>query len=263
MNRILDGKAFFDNGINKFQEGKYPESIRELIYAEQIFTSQGKEIDTAKVSMILADAYAQLNQIDQARKAAFQAYNIYKSHSVVREHAISAKKLGVFYRMQGNFRMAKQFLAEATELFMKLKDIEELALTWCEIATVYQTNLQANSEHPLHAINAYKRAYELFKKLKDIKKMAEVTLDLAHLLLNLEKQNQSIKCFEESRNLFLKVKNYEYAISICLQLASIYKSLNNTKKVKENLNLALKLMKEGKYPIEKLKALQERIKALF
>ena len=259
----MDGKAFFDNGRDKFLEGKYPESIRELIYAEQIFTSQGKEIDTAKVSLILADAYAKLNQIDQARKAAFQAYNIYKTHSVTKEQAISAKKLGIFYRIQGNFRLAKQFLAEAIELFMKLKDIKELALTWCEMATLYQTNLQANSEHPLHAINAYKRAYELFKKLKDTKRMAEITLDLAHLLLNLEKQAQAIKYFEESRNLSLKTGNYEYAISICLQLASTYRSLKNTKKVKENLNLALKLMKEGKYPIEKLKALQERIKALF
>lgn len=263
MNSLSNPEQFFHNGKNKFHNGLYSESIRDLIYAEQLYTSQGKPLNTAEVSVLLAEAYYKLNQIDNARKFIFQAYVIYREHALDEQIAFCAMKLGHYYRLLGDFKKAIQFISEAINIYTNLKKLEELANSWLELATIYQTNLSENSEQPNQAINAYKNAYDIYKKLKKPSLLLEVILDLAHLLINLERYNEAIKYLEEARNLAKKLSNTEYLISIYLQLADIYRNKNNLKKVKEHLSFALKLMKKSNVPLEKLEELKQRIDSLF
>ncbi|MHA2357518.1 MAG: tetratricopeptide repeat protein, partial [Candidatus Heimdallarchaeaceae archaeon] len=131
MNEIeSNAKMFFLKGKEDFKKGDYQNSIRNLIYAQEMYSSMGNKKLSAETLFMIAEAYTNINQITQARQMYSLAFSRFRELGETEKIGKCAFALGRIYSGEGNFKRSKQFLAEAIEAFTKLKWIEKLGDTW-------------------------------------------------------------------------------------------------------------------------------------
>ena len=256
-------KQFFLRGQKDFQSGNYQNCIKDLIYAQEIFSSIGMKEQSAQALFLTAQAYQNITQFSQARQFYILAFSRYKELSNLEKIGECALVLGNIYREEGDFKKSKQSLAEAIEVFTTLNDAEKLADSWRGLALTYQTNLTQYSEHPIHAINAYRKAILLYKKLKLLDKKAETEHDLGHLLVSQSKYDEALEVFQESLNFYKKQNDKEQIIPISILIGRIYFELGKKPKAKDFMNKAIEEMKRYDYAPEKINMLKRSIIAMF
>ena len=257
-------RFFYSKGKEKLEEGQLNESIKDLLYAQQLFSTTGNDQYNAKALILLAEAYMEVNNKKQAKDAYVQAYTLFKKLGDKKNIAECSFNLGKLYRELGDFIKSKFYFAEAIEIYSALKDAYMIGVAWREFAIAYQTFLPNVSEHPLHAINAYKRSISWFKKAKAQEEAMEVSYDLAQLLINNEKYKEAIEYLTRISEYYIKNRKHEHAVTILLQIGTTYMKLNEKKKAKEYLTKAKEYMKKSKtFKDEKIKELERTIKSLF
>lgn len=263
MNDYLQkANHFYFKGNENFNNGEYLNSIKDLLYAEQIFSTHGNYESAANSLYLLALAYSKIGQQDQAFKITKQAYFSFKNLQDNERIAECALILGNYYRERGKFKESKQFLDEAIDLFFKLKNYVKLADSFKGLGLTYQTDLMENSEYPNHIVNAYKTAIKFYKKGKSNKKRALTEFDLGQLLISHSKNDEAIKYLTASHIFFLEQNDLDYRLTLCLQLGRMHLETGKKSKAKYFFNQGLTTMKKNGFHLESIEQLQTTINSL-
>ncbi|MHA1952801.1 MAG: tetratricopeptide repeat protein [Candidatus Heimdallarchaeaceae archaeon] len=258
-----NAKFFFVKGKEDFLNGKYQECIRNLIYAQEMFTSMGNKEQSAESLFMIATAYTNINQLSQARQIYSQAFSRYKDLNKLDRIGECSYKLGEIYRTEGNFKKSKQYLAEAIEAFTKISNIEKLADTWKELGVAYQTSLDEGSANPNHSINAYKTAISYYKKLKVNNKLAETQYDLGQLLLSQSKFNDALKVLSEALNYYNKQKDDDNIITLFILIGRAYFNMGKKPKARDYMYKAVEYMRQAEYSPERIGEIKKSIFAML
>ncbi len=256
-------KLYFLRGKDDFFKGNYQNCIRDLIYAQEMFTTMGKTKEAAESLFMLGEAYFQLQQFSQAKGMFSQAFTSYKKINNLRRVGECALSLGEIYRNQGEFKLSKQYLSESIEIFKKLKDLEKIADTWRELANTYQISLDAGSSQSMHIVNAFKNAITIYKKLKKEAKKAETELDLGYVLISQSKSEEALKYLTSAHEYYRKRKDEENVITLLILIGRIYFETGKKSKAKDYMNKAITHMKNADYSSEKIKRLTDTIISMF
>ena len=256
-------KQFFLRGQKDFEDGKYQECIKDLIYAQEIFSSIGKKEQSAQALFLTAKAYQNIGQFTQARQFYSLAFSRFRELNDLQKIGECALVLGIIYREEGDFKKSKQSLAEAIEIFTTTNNIEMLADSWRGLALTYQIDLTQYSEHPVHSINAYRKAILLYKKMKQLDKKAETEHDLGHILISQSKYHEALEVFEEALNYYKKNNDKEQVIPISILIGRIYFELGKKPKAKDYMSKAIEEMKKYDYSPEKINMLKQTIISMF
>ncbi len=263
MNDYLQkANHFYFKGNENLNNGEYLNSIKDLLYAEQIFSTHGNDESAANCLYLLSLAYSKIGQLDQAFKITKQAYFSFKNLQDDERIAECALILGNYYRERGKFKESKQFLDEAINLFFKLKNYVKLADSWKNLGLTYQTDLMENSEYPNHIANAYKTAIEFYKKGKSNKKRALTEFDLGQMLISHSKNDQAIKYLTAAHIFFSKQNDFDYTVTLSLQLGRMYLETGKKSKAKHFFNQGLTIMKKNGVHMESIEQLQATINSL-
>jgi tetratricopeptide (TPR) repeat protein len=264
MNDIeSNAKFFFVKGKEEFLNGKYQDCIRNLIYAQEMFTSTGNKEQSAESLFMIAAAYHNIDQITQARQIYSQAFSRYKELNKLDRIGECSYKLGEIYRTEGNFKKSKQYLAEAIEAFTKLNQIENLADSWKELGIAYQTSLYEGSANPNHSINAYKTAISYYKKIKANGKIAETQYDLGQLLLSQSKHNDALKVLSEALNYYTKQKDDDNIITLFILIGRAYFNMGKKPKARDYMYKAVEHMRQAEYSPERIGEMKKSIFAML
>ncbi|TFG10817.1 tetratricopeptide repeat protein [Candidatus Heimdallarchaeota archaeon] len=256
-------QQFFLRGQKEFEDGNFQSCIKDLIYAQEIFSSIGMKEQSAQALLLTAQAYHNINQITQSRQFYSLALSRFRELNNTPKIGECAMVLGITYREEGDFKKSKQYLAEAIEVFTTLNDYEKLADSWRGLALTYQIDLTQYSEHPVHSINAYRKAILLFKKLKKFDKKAETEHDLGHILISQSKYHEALEVFQEALDYYKKQNDKEQIIPISILIGRIYFELGKKPKAKDYMNKAIEEMKKYDYSPEKINMLKQSIIAMF
>ena len=263
IDQANNAKQIFLRGQKGFEDGNYQNCIKDLIYAQEIFSSIGMKEQSAQALFLTAQAYQNISQISQARQFYSLAFSRYKELNILQKIGECALVLGIIYREEGEFKKSKQSLAEAIEVFTTLNDFEKLAYSWRGLALTYQTNLSQYSEHPTHSISAYKKAIILYKKIKLLDKKAETEHDLGHVLISQSKYQEALEVFQEALSYYKKQDDKEQVIPISILIGRIYFELGKRPKAKDFMAKAIEEMKKYDYSPEKINMLKQSIVAMF
>ncbi|MCK4844216.1 MAG: tetratricopeptide repeat protein [Candidatus Heimdallarchaeota archaeon] len=253
---------YFAKGNENFANGDYLNSIKDLIYAEQIFSTHGNNENAANSLYILSIVYSKIGQLDQSFKITKQAYFAFKNLKDNEKIAECALNLGNYYRERGKIKESKQFLVEAIDLFIESKNFEKLADSWKSLGLTYQTDLMENSEHPSHIVNAYKTAIEFYKKGKSNKKQALTEFDLGQVLLSHSENNESIRYLTSAYHFFSKQNDFDYTVTLSLQLGRMHLETGKKSKAKHFFNQGLTIMKKNGIHMDSIEQLQTTINSL-
>ncbi|MHA1199592.1 MAG: tetratricopeptide repeat protein [Candidatus Heimdallarchaeaceae archaeon] len=256
-------KQIFLRGQKDFEDGNYQNCIKDLIYAQEIFSSIGMKEQSAQALFLTAQAYQNISHFTQARQFYSLAFHRFRELNNLPMIGKCALVLGIIYREEGDFKKSKQSLAEAIEVFTTLNNFEMLADTWRGLALTYQIDLTQYSEHPVHSINAYKKAILLFKKIKNLDKKAETEHDLGHILISQSKYQEALDVFQEALNYYKKQDDKEQIIPISILVGRIYFELGKKPKAKDYMHKAIEEMKKYDYSPEKINMLKQSIIAMF
>jgi tetratricopeptide (TPR) repeat protein len=256
-------KQFFLRGQKCFEDGDYQTCIKDLIYAQEIFSSIGMKEQSAQALLLTAQAYQNIDHFTQARQFFSLALSRYRELNYLHKIGECAMVLGIIYREEGDFKKSKQNLAEAIEVFTTLNEIEKLADSWRGLALTYQIDLTQYSEHPLHSINAYRKAILLYKKIKKFDKKAETEHDLGHILISQSKYHDALEVFQEALSYYKKQNDKEQIIPISILIGRIYFELGKKPKAKDFMHKAIEEMKKYDYSPEKINMLKQSIIAMF
>ena len=256
-------KQFFLRGQKDFENGDYQNCIKDLIYAQEIFSSIGMKEQSAQALFLTAQAYQNISQFTQSRQFYSLALSRYRELNNLQMIGECLLVLGIIYREEGDFKKSKQSLAESIEVFTTLNDFEKLADSWRGLALTYQIDLTQYSEHPLHSINAYRKAILLFKKIKKFDKKAETEHDLGHILISQSKYHDALDVFQEALNYYKKQNDKEQIIPISILIGRIYFELGKKPKAKDFMHKAIEEMKKYDYSPEKINMLKQSIIAMF
>jgi len=256
-------KFYFLRGKDDFFKGKYQNCIRDLIYAQEMYSTMGDNKQSAESFFFLGEAYYNLKQFSQARQMFSQALTRYKQINNLKRVGECAFSLGEIHRNQGEFKSSKQYLSEAIEVFKKLNDLEKIADTWRELANTYQISLDAGSSHPMHIVNAYSNAITIYKKLKKEAKRAETELDLGHVLVSQSKFDEALKTLSNALNYYSKKKDGDTAITLLILIGRIYFEIGKKSKAKDFMNKAVIQMKDARYSADKIQRLKDTIISMF
>jgi len=259
----ISANQFFQRGQKDFKNGQYQNCIKDLIYAQEIFSSIGNREQSANALFLLAKAYQNIDQLTQARQFFANAFTRYKEMNNLQQIAECTLILGSIYREEGDFRKSKQSLAEAIETFTTLNDLEKLADSWRGLALTHQMNLTQYSEHPIHVINAFKKAIFIYKKIKNFEKKAEVEHDLGHILISQAKYDEALSVFQEALNYYKKKDDKEQIIPISILIGRVYFEIGKKGKAKDYMYRAIGEMKKYEYSPEKINELKKSIIAMF
>jgi tetratricopeptide (TPR) repeat protein len=263
IDQANSAKQFFLRGQKDFENGDYQNCIKDLIYAQEIFSSIGMKEQSAQALFLTAQAYQNISQFTQSRQfysLALSRYRELNNQPMIGECSLV---LGIIYREEGDFKKSKQNLAEAVEIFKTLNDFEKLADSWRGLALTYQIDLTQYSEHPVHSINAYRKAIALFKKIKNFDKKAETEHDLGHILISQSKYQEALDVFQEALNYYKKQNDKEQIIPISILIGRIYFELGKKPKAKDFMHKAIEEMKKYDYSPEKINMLKQSIIAMF
>ena len=258
-----NAKQFFLRGQKDFEAGNFQNCIKDLIYAQEIFSSIGLKEQSAHALLLTAQAYHNISHFTQARQFFSLALSRYRELNNLQKIGECSMVLGIIYREEGDFKKSKQCLAEAIEIFTTFNDIENLADSWRGLALTYQIDLTQYSEHPVHSINAYRKAILLFKKIKKLDKKAETEHDLGHILISQSKYHDALSVFQEALNYYKKQNDKEQIIPISILIGRIYFELGKKPKAKDFMNKASEEMKKYDYSPEKINMLKQSIIAMF
>ncbi len=258
-----NANQFFMRGQQGFKAGNYQTCIKDLIYAQEIFSSIGMKEQSAHALFLTAQAYQNICQYTQARQFYVLAFNRYKELNNLHKIGECTLVLGIIYREEGDFKKSKQSLAEAIEVFTTLNDFEKLADSWRILALTYQIDLNQYSEHPMHSISAYRKAILLYKKIKQLEKKAETEHDLGHILISQSKYHDALEVFQDALNYYKKQNDKEQIIPISILIGRIYFELGKKPKAKDYMHKAINEMKKYDYSPEKINLLKQSIIAMF
>ncbi|MFW9851629.1 MAG: tetratricopeptide repeat protein [Candidatus Thorarchaeota archaeon] len=259
----ISANIYFSRGKEGFLKGDYQNCIKDLIYAQEMFSSIGKKDMSAETLYMLATSYYQIDQFTQARQMFSLAITRFKELKNLTRIGDCALKLGEIYRSEGNFKRSKQFLAEAIEIYTQLGDLEKLADTWRELANAFETSLDESSSHPSRIINAYKTAINYYKKLKFLDKKAETEFDLGHVMLNQTKFNEAIKYFSDSLSFFTKSKDNEKVVTALIMIGRAHFKMDNKSKARNYMYKAIEKMRKAEYSPEKISQLKKSVFAML
>lgn len=254
---------FFVRGQKDFKKGNFQNCIKDLIYAQEIFSSIGNKRQSAETLLLLGTAYYNINQFSQARQFYSLAISRFQELNLLPKIGECALLLGVIYREEGEFKKSKQYLAKATDTFTNLSNLEKLGDSWKELALTYQTDLVEYSAYPARAVNAYKKAIEIYKKIKLLDKKAEVENDLGHLLVSQTKYEESLKVFQNALNHFKKQKDKDQIIALSILIGRVFFELDKKSKAKDYMFKAIDEMKNFQYSTEKINQLKQTILTMF
>ncbi len=256
-------KFYFLRGKDDFFKGNYQNCIRDLIYAQEMYSTLGDDKQSAESFFFLGEAYYNLNQFSQARQMFSHALTRYKQINNIKRVGECALSLGEIYRNQGEFKSSKQYLSEAIEVFKKLNNLEKIADTWRELANTYQISLDAGSSKPMHIVNAYTNAITIYKKLKKDAKKAETELDLGHVLVSQSKFDEALKILSNALNYYSKKKDGDTVITLLILIGRIYFEIGKKSKAKDFMNKAVIHMKDARYSSDKIQRLKDSIISMF
>ena len=259
----INANQFFQRGQKGFEAGQYQNCIKDLIYAQEIFSSIGNREQSAQTLFLLANAYYNINQLTQARQFYINALNRYRELNNLLKVGECSLVLGTIYREEGDFKKSKHSLAGALDVFTNLSHIERLADSWRGLALTYQINLTEFSEHPSHVMNAYRQAIILYKKIKKLDKKAETEHDLGHILISQAKYDEALSVFQESLNYYKKIDDKEQIIPISILVGRVYFEIGKKSKAKDFMYKAIGEMKKYDYSPEKISELKKSIIAMF
>ena len=259
----VSANIHFSRGKEVFLKGNFQDCIKDLIYAQEMYSSIGKKDMSAETLYMLGISYIKIDQFTQARQMFSLAITRFRELENLTRIDECALKLGEIYRADGNFKRSKQFLAEAIEIYTQLGDLEKLADTWRELANAFETSLEETSSHPSRIINAYKTAINYYKKLKFPDKKAETEFDLGHVLLNQSKFNDAIKYFSDSLSFFTKSKDNENVITALIMIGRAYFKLDNKSKARSYMYKAIEKMRKAEYSPEKISQLKQTVFAML
>ena len=258
-----NAQFFFIKGKEDFLNGKFQDCIRNLIYAQEMFTSMGNKDQSAESLFMIATAYYNIDQNSQARQIYSQAFSRYKELNKLDRIGECSYKLGEIYRTEGNYKKSKQYLAEAIEAFTKISNIEQLADTWKELAIAYQTSLDEGSANPNHSINAYKTAISYYRKIKIVNKLAETQYDLGQLYISQSKFNDALKVLSEALNFYIKQNDDDNIITLFILIGRAYFKLGKKPKARDYMYKAVEHMRQAQYSPERIGEIKKTIFAML
>ncbi len=258
-----NAKHYFVRGRQEFQEGNFQNCIRDLIYAQEIFSSIGNKEQSAETLLLLGSAYYKINQFSQARQFYSLAFNRFQELNHSPKVGECALLLGEIYREEGDFKRGKQYLAQAIDIFTTLNNLEKLADTWKELALTYQTDLIEYSAYPARALNAYRKAIAIYKKLKAFDRKAEVEHDFGHLLISQSKFEESLTVFRDALDYYKKQNDKEQIITLSILIGRVFYELDKKGKAKDYMFKAIDEMKRFQYSTEKINQLKQTIITMF
>ncbi|UJG43279.1 MAG: hypothetical protein K9W46_13015 [Candidatus Heimdallarchaeum endolithica] len=249
---------YFNQGKINFERGNYEKCVRDLQFAESLFSTLNSKELAAESMFILGHAYLNLNQKKYALKSLNEAFIKFTEIQDVEKAAECALKMGSLHRECKNIEKSKKFLDISKELFENIGKIEHLGDSWKEIGNTLLKDVK-NPDSVQNAKLAYQKAIHLFKRAKAEEKKALAEIDLALLSLSTEDEKDALSYFLSAMSYFEHKKQDDFLVTIVMQIAKIYLKLEKKKKAQEYYDKAVEIMKRNNYSPEKI----EQLKHLF
>ena len=254
---------FFLRGKDGFLKGNYQNCIKDLMYAQEMYTTTGNKEQSAESSLLLASAYFNITRLDQSRLMFTSAYSRFKELNKLAKLGECALALGEIYKEEGEFRRSRQYLLESIHVFENLKNTEKLAESWRHLAEAYQMDLSDSPDNQVSIVEAYKTAHEYYKKAKNNRMKAECEFDLGHILISQSKHSEALKYLSSAFTYFKEVHNHDSVITVAILIGRIYFELKKKPKAKEYMFEAITQMKKANYNSDKINSVQDTIVSMF
>ncbi len=254
---------FFLRGKDGFLKGNYQNCIKDLMYAQEMYTTTGNKEKSAESSLLLASAYFNITRLDQSRLMFARAYSRFKELNKLVKLGECALALGEIYKEEGEFKRSRQYLFESIHIFTNLKDSEKIADSWKQLAEAYQMDLSDSIDHQVNIVEAYKTALDYYKKAKNNKMKAECEFDLGHVLISQSDHSKALKFLSPAFTYFKETNNHDNVITIAILIGRIYFELKKKPKAKEYMFEAISEMKRANYNPEKITSVQNTIISMF
>lgn len=254
---------FFLRGKDGYLKGNYQNCIKDLMYAQEMYSTTGNEEKSAESSLLLASAYFNITRLDQSRLMFARAYSRYKELNKLAKIGECALALGQIYKEEGDFKNSRQYLLESIHIFENLKDTEKIADSWKQLAEAYQMDLSNSPDNQNYIIEAYSTALEYYKKAKNNRMKAECEFDLGHVLIAQSELDEALKYLSPAFQYFKETNNHDNVITIAILIGRIYFELRKKPKAKEFMFEAINQMKKANYSPEKIDSVQNTIISMF
>ncbi|MHA1304487.1 MAG: tetratricopeptide repeat protein [Candidatus Heimdallarchaeaceae archaeon] len=254
----IRANTFFVKGKVNFQNGKYEKCIRDLQYAESLFSTLNSKELAAESMLIISYAYLNLNQKKYALSSLNEAFHKFNELNNKQKKAECALKLGSLHRECENYDKSENFLNVSLNLYKDLGDDELIGDAWKELGNTYQKN-SFYPESLDKTQSAYQQAIFYYKKSKSHEKKALTELDLALVLISQSEYKEAVKLLLSSLQHFEETKQDDFIVTITVQLVRLYLILEKKKKAIEYYDKAIDVMKKNNYSPDKI----EQIKSLL
>ncbi|MBY9001724.1 MAG: hypothetical protein KGD64_12475, partial [Candidatus Heimdallarchaeota archaeon] len=224
---------FFLRGKDGFLKGNYQNCIKDLMYAQEMYTTTGNKERSAESSLLLASAYFNITRLDQSRLMFTRAYSRFKELNKLAKLGECALALGEIYKEEGQFKSSRQYLLESIHIFTNLKDVEKIADSWRHLAEAYQMDLSDSPDHQINIVEAYQTAHGYYKKAQNNRMKAECEFDLGHVLISQSRYSEALKYLSPAFTYFKETNNHDNVITVAILIGRIYFYMKKKPKAKE------------------------------
>ena len=260
MSQEETAEQYFIKGKTDYQNGNYSDSIRSLLYAQQIYDALQDRESSGECLVALGNVYTKMDQKEKAAQYYVEAMSRYKEAGNNKKLGHCALAIGIIYKdILQSIPKSKEFLKEAITAFSKINDFEKMGDAWKALANSRQSNPKQFLENQDEIHENFITAIDLYKKGKSDEKLAKAELELAQFLMAQTNYKEAEKHLKIAYNFFHENKRYNTLLTVRINLIRVYLELGKKDLARKQYEQAVDQLSLVGCTSDKL----ERLKALF
>ncbi len=167
-------RSYFYLGHIHSDLGKFEQADKYYRISNLLAQTSGDDEFMIRTDLALARNLGDRNYIKEASFLLQRALLLCKTKGLIRQQAIACNNLGWFYQQLGSYKMAIHYYEESLQLQVRIGNLHEQAIQYCNIASIYMTQNQGDKAIPLLL-----KAKELCEKLQKRTQLPEIYHNLA------------------------------------------------------------------------------------
>lgn len=232
-----------NNLSSYFYRSKPGRAVRLGLQSYELADGLGIDKEKARATIILANAYRLLGEIEKPFRYGREALALYRKLGNKRGVLTASTTMGYLYRSIDNYNESLQYLLDA------LKICEEIGVGNVTKMPIYNQmgTIYMRQNDPGKAMVYFQLSYNIARQLKNRPLVALYLNNIGNAHRELNQYSRALKSLRESQGIYSELEDSFGICAVLTQLGSTYERMNKDVMAEECMLQAVKLAEENNY----------------
>jgi tetratricopeptide (TPR) repeat protein len=236
----VEGKAFFNKGINYWAKGMYEEALSNYKNAKALLEKAGTTKNVANLNNSMAVTYQSLSDYPKALEIYFDNLQLFEKMKDSYMMAITCGNIGIVYKNLSQYNKAVEYFNKAIVINKQADNKKELSDNYMSLGNVYEA-----SGKSLQALAYYQKALGISRDINYTKGIAGNYANMGTAYISAGNYADAFSSLKSALPLYTAMKDNSNEAAVFKSMGDIFLS------APESFFTANEFSFQKKYPIAK------------